>query len=223
MGQPSYPKGLAQCIGKLHLGAPQHQRRQQPASLCSSRGLKTISNLPPEIGDGGPGPPSVPPDQAAGGEHQQRGVSSTRAPERANPGGVDPGKDGAEAPCVRHDEPRRSTPPPQERSRRHQTVGHPPAADRSAARWSGSAGSSGMDQTLAAAEPPRTAPAAARSGRAAGRRLEQMGIGAGEIRPLTEVFPPPAGENPALPAPPARLPPPCGPGCESDRWWRCVR
>ena len=56
MGQPSHPKGLAQFIGKLHLGAPQHQRRQQPASLFSSRGLKTISNLPPQIGDGGPGP-----------------------------------------------------------------------------------------------------------------------------------------------------------------------
>ena len=56
MRQPSHPKGLAQCIWKLHLGTPQHQRRQQPASLCSSRGLKTISNLPPQIGDGGPGP-----------------------------------------------------------------------------------------------------------------------------------------------------------------------
>ena len=55
MGQPSHPEGLAQIIGKLHLGTAQHQRRQQPASLGTCRGLKTVSDLPPQISDGRPG------------------------------------------------------------------------------------------------------------------------------------------------------------------------
>ena len=170
-----------------------------------------------------PWPPTVPPDQAAGGEHRQQGVSAAREHECANPGGVDPGKDGAEVPCVPDGESHRATPPPQGRSRRDQTDEHPPAAGRSAARATAAAGLPWMDQMMAAEVRPRAAPAAAGSGRAAVRRTERTGNGAENVKPLTQAFPPSAGGSPALPAPPARLPPPCGPGCESDRWWRCVR
>ena len=48
-------EGLTQILEKLHLSTAQHQRRQQPASLGICCGLKTSSDLAPQISDGGPG------------------------------------------------------------------------------------------------------------------------------------------------------------------------
>ena len=219
MGQAGHTKDLAQVGGKLNLGTAQHQIRLRRSATMRDRSLPS-SNW---SGDSScHGPPAVLPLQAAADAGQPMDAAVFPAPARASPATAALGRDAGPVPYARSGGGHRSTPPPAELSRIQTSDGHRSPPVRSVAHPQGIPQCDGQDPGSRGRVPPRPDPKAAAAEKIPAPGWEPDGIEAERIRPLPEAFPPPARGSPAPPVPPARPRPPCGPGCGSDRWWRCA-
>ena len=168
------------------------------------------------------GGPGVLPTPATAGAPLAADASEPQWPGLASPEATAQSRQAAEARFVHRPGDPRSDRPPTEQNIPMENGAHQRASDRWSPRPQAAFGSGEMDRLGSASAPPRTALAAQAAPEDRGQSHQQNDVDAETIRTLSREFPLSKAGNQGPPVPPARPRPPCGPGCGSDRWWRCA-